>query len=208
MRGEGYEGNGYNVCPKCFSDPPIDHGGSRSAGEFRCFSCQHATCALASGTPGGDVEVFPCPFCHPGGGRPRADNTGKACVRKTSVGYVLSCNKYAPGQERCPYTIWLPKESQTVSIPEGDENQNTICPTCSTGGRLVRKVHFVWKPGSVPAHLGRECTVCVLCDVEFRRELGITLPQPNQVQARPRQQRGGAGRDGGRGRGARSSRTK
>ena len=200
MRGDGYEGNGYHVCPKCFSDPPLDHGGSRSAGEFRCFSCQHATCALAGGTPGGDVEIYPCPFCNPGGGRARADNTGKVIVKKTSRGYyMMSCNKY--GQERCPYTIWLPKASQTVTIPEGDENQNSVCPTCSTGGRVVRKVQFVWKPGGVPAHLGRECTVCVLCDVEFRRELGIELPQPNQVQARPRQQRGGAGRDGGRGRG-------
>jgi hypothetical protein len=35
--------------------------------------------------------------------------------------------------------------------------------------------------------------LCVLCDVEFRRELSVKLPQPNQVQARPRQQRGDGG---------------
>lgn len=204
MRGEGYEGNGYHVCPKCFSDPPMEHGGSRNAGEFRCFSCQHSTCTLAGGTPGSDVEVFACPFCHPAGGRARAstETSGKVYMRKNSRAYVLSCNKFENGN-RCPYTIWLPKECQTVSIPAGDENQNTMCPTCSTGGRVVRKVHFVWKPGSVPPNLGRECTVCVLCDVEFRREMNISLPQPNQVQARPRQQRGGdGGRGGGRGRGA------
>ena len=200
MRGEGYEGNGYHVCPKCFSDPPREHGGAQGGGEFRCFSCRHATCALASGTPGGDVEVLTCPFCHPPGGRAGADSTGKVNLRKTSRGYVLSCNKYTPGQANCPYTIWLPKECQVVSIPSGDENQDTVCPACSTGARVVRKVHFVWKPGSVPSHLGRECTVCVLCDVEFRRDMHISLPQPNQVMAQPRQQRGtGGGRGGGGG---------
>lgn len=220
-RGNGYDGNGYNICPKCFSDPPLEHGGA--GGDFRCFSCQHPTCPLASGTSGDSTPVFGCPFCN---------NQHQVCLRKNSRGFVLSCNKYIPGQERCPYTIWLPKEAQSVSTLPQDENQNSICSRCSSNGLVVRKVHFVWKPGSVPPHLGRDAIACVLCEADFRRELSIALPQPNQVQARPivpraRADRGrggagstwttgarvssghragaGSGRGGGRGSGGRES---
>ena len=195
QRGEGYEGNGYHVCPKCFSDPPTEHGGSANGGEFRCFSCQHPTCSLASGTPGGDAEVFPCPFC----------NGGKVTLRKNSRGFVLSCNKYSPGQDRCLYTIWLPKECQAVSVPSGDENnQNGICTRCSTVGRIIRKVNFVFRRGSVPPHFGTELTTCVLCDVEFRQDLRVSLPQPNQVTTRPAPQRAtGSGEGYNRGGGGR-----
>ena len=190
MRGDGYEGNGYHVCPKCFSDPPSDHGGAPGGGDFRCFSCQHPACALASGIGGGDVEVFSsCPFCiqqlNRGGG---ANAGGKVALKKNSRGFVLSCTKYVSGQDRCPYTIWLPKECQTVSVrTANDENQqNSICATCSVQGRVVRLIHIVWKRGSVPPHMGRDITVCVLCDTGFRREMHIALPQPDQVQYRRR----------------------
>jgi DNA topoisomerase-3 len=188
--GEGYTGNGYTYCPKCFSDPPLEHGGVAGGDNFRCFNCQHPTCSLASGTPGGEVEVFPCPFCHQRSG-------GKVMLRKPR-GFVLSCNQYS-GQERCPYSIWLPNESRTVSVPEGDEN---ICRHCSIGGRVVRKLHFLWKPGSVPPHLGRECTACVLCDTVFREDMSVRLPQPGQVLTNQRRtQAGGRGRGRGTGTG-------
>ncbi len=168
VRGDGYTGNGYHVCPKCFSDPPLEYGGAQNA-DFRCFLCQHPTCRLASGTQGGDVEVYPCPICAP---------QGKVMLRKNSRGHVLSCNA---GRAKCNYTVWLPKEASTISIPE-----NLTCTSCSTAGRTVRKVHFVWKPGSVPPHLDRECTVCVLCDVGFRQDLQVSLPQPGQVMTNAR----------------------
>lgn len=213
LQGEGYAGNGYHVCPKCFSDPPVEHGGSVNGGDFRCFNCAHPTCALASGTAGGDVAVYACPFC-----RPRS--TGEVLLRKNSRGFVLSCSTYGQG-ERCPYTIWLPKEGQSVTVASGDENDgNVFCARCTTGGNAVRKITFVWKPGSVPPHFGRECTVCILCDADLRRDLNISLPQRNQVTARPLQQRppptgrgatrggrdgrrapSGGGRTSGRGRG-------
>ena len=179
-RGDGYDGNGYHVCPRCFSDPPVDHGGTGD--QFRCFSCQHPTCALATGSAGRDVEAFACPFCNPNG----VDSGGKVCLRKNSRGFVLSCNMYS--QASCPYTIWLPKECVTVSVSSGDENQaNTICAQCSTNGRSpVRKVTFVFRHGSVPAYLLPETTTCVLCDSEFRREVQIALPRPDQVHFRPR----------------------
>ena len=145
-----------------------------------------------------DTEVFSCPFCFPNGTRPANQDQGKVCLRKTSRGFVLSCNRYSGGNNRCSYTIWLPKECSTVSVPDGDENHNTLCAACSTPQGVVRQIHFEWKPGSVPPHYGRDLQTCILCDVSLRRDLNINLPQPGQVQARPRN---GAGRGGGGGRG-------
>jgi DNA topoisomerase-3 len=208
LRGEGYEGNGYHVCPKCFSDPPVEHGGAQTGGEFRCFSCRHPDCSLATATQGSDTEVFSCPFCYPNGGRPANQEQGQVCLRKTSRGFLLSCNRYGGGSDRCPYTIWLPKECSTVAVPEGDENQNTMCLNCTTQARVVRKIHITWKPGSVPPHYGRDLHSCILCDTTLRRDMNISLPQPGQVQARPRTNVDGGRRQnnggrGGRGRGTR-----
>jgi len=209
-RGEGYTGNGYQVCPKCFSDPPSEHGGSL-AGDFQCFVCTHATCSLAGGTRGGDVEVYPCPYCQAGGGE-----AGKVNLRKTSRGYVLSCNATTAGA-RCTYALWLPKESRSVSVGTdpnstgeqteggGQEEMASLCRRCSSGDKTVRKLKFVWKPGSVPPHYGREYVGCVLCDDMLRSDMGIRLPPPpNQVRTRQpnRQGRVQGGRGRGRGRGA------
>eukprot|EP00546_Thalassionema_frauenfeldii_P005764 CAMPEP_0178909288 /NCGR_PEP_ID=MMETSP0786-20121207/8421_1 /TAXON_ID=186022 /ORGANISM="Thalassionema frauenfeldii, Strain CCMP 1798" /LENGTH=833 /DNA_ID=CAMNT_0020581337 /DNA_START=2085 /DNA_END=4585 /DNA_ORIENTATION=+ len=80
-------GSGYAVCPKCYNNPPAEYGGESNAGEtFPCFRCQHPTCSLASGTPGGDVEIFSCTFC----------TQGKINLKKTSRGsYALSCSNYS-----------------------------------------------------------------------------------------------------------------
>jgi hypothetical protein len=94
-----------------------------------------------------------------------------------------------------------------VSTATGNENQNDVCSQCSRMDKIVRKLHFVWRSGSVPPHMGRECRVCILCDREFRSEMQITLPNPNQVRARPPVQPAGGrtlrtgGRNTGRARG-------
>lgn len=174
-RGDGYEGNGYNVCPKCYSDPPAEFGGGNNNNggtvNHPCFQCSHPTCALAGGTQGGDVEVFACPFC-------RERNTeGKVTLRKNTRGYVLSCSNYS-GRERCSYTIWLPRAARSVTVPPGDEH---ICTRCSTQSP-VRKLSFAWKMGDVPMHIGRESNgICVLCDERFRQDLRINLPQMDRV---------------------------
>lgn len=167
VQGEGYSGGGYSVCPKCFSDPPLEHGGADNR-DFRCFQCQHPTCRLATGIRGGDIEVYKCPFCQ----------QGTVNLKKNSRGFVLSCNA---GRGVCDYIVWLPKEASSTSIPE-----NQTCAPCSAPGRQVRKVHFVWKAGSIPPHLDRECTVCVLCDVDFRQDMQVSLPQRGQVQTNAR----------------------
>lgn len=193
-------GGSYAVCPKCYTDPPADHGGDPGGGTFPCFLCQHPTCTLATGTPGGDIKVFACPFCiH-----------GEITLRKTARGsYAMSCSNYK-ARNRCTYSIWMPKEASTVSVPEGDAH---LCRSCSTNGREVRMLNFVWKNGSVPMHMGRDCTVCILCDANFRRDMNVRLPQPNQVattqrrsatraRAAPTNRGGGrANTGGGRGRG-------
>lgn len=200
-RGDGYEGNGYNVCPKCYSDPPPDHGGSGNGGSFPCFSCSHPTCPLAGGTQGGDVEVFPCPFC-----KEHQIQGGKAMLRKNTRGYTLSCSNFS-SRHRCAFTVWLPRGSQSVSVPPDETN---ICTQCSTQG-TVRKVSFIWKPGSVPPHLGRESTVCLLCDARFRQDVQIEFPRMDHVPSnnRPRQGRdAGTNRDrSNNGRGSGTSRT-
>ena len=191
-RGDGYEGNGYNVCPKCYSDPPPDHGGGGSRNSnFPCFSCCHPTCALAGGTQGGDIEAFACPFCR----EKNISGGGKVTLRKNTRGYVLSCSNYS-AQHRCGYTIWLPRASKTIEVFQGDEH---ICNNCSTNS-AVRKLSFVWKPGDVPPHIGRESTVCVLCDSRFRQDLQIQLPQMDRVgtnQHRNASNRRGTGTRGG-----------
>jgi DNA topoisomerase-3 len=186
-RGDGYDGNGYDICPKCYVDPPAEYGGGRNGGNLPCFSCSHPTCALAGGTPGGDIEAFGCPFC-----REHQVQGGKVTLKKNSRGYVLSCTNYS-SRHRCGYTIWLPKASQNISIPDDD---GSICNVCSTFGP-VRKVSFVWKVGGVPPHIGRESTVCILCDSQFRQDVGILLPQMNQV--RPSTTAVNRGRGGGSG---------
>lgn len=182
VQGDGYNGNGYSVCPKCFSDPPMEHGGAQNP-DFRCFQCQHPTCRLAGGIQGEAVEVYRCPHCP----------QGQVCLKKNSRGFVLSCNA---GRNTCEYTVWLPKEASNVTVAE-----NQTCLSCSAPGRPVGKVHFVWKPGSVPPHLGPDTTVCVLCDAEFRQDMRVNLPsRQGQVRTNGRGQRGSGGRGRARGR--------
>ncbi len=216
-QGDGYTGNGYHLCPKCFSDAPEQYGGGTTSGEFRCFNCTHPTCSLASGTSG--EEVFPCPFCEAKG------TTGKISLRKNSRGYILSCSNYATSGQRarCEFTIWLPREARSVSIASADVNANGngivdnaapaayTCNRCSTGNKLIKKLKFVWKPGSVPPGTGREHIGCVLCDQVLKSDFHLSVPRLNQVQFRGRQaSAGGRGssRSRGGGRGASVSRSR
>lgn len=190
-RGDGYEGNGYHFCPQCFTSAPGDHGGNATGGDFRCFNCTHPSCSLASGTRGGDVEVFSCPFCRD------QTPTGAVTLRKNSRAFVLSCSNYS-SRNRCAYTIWLPRESLNVMVLEGDAS---ICQPCSTRGP-VRRISLTWKPGSVPLHLGETSTVCILCDVAFRQEMQVNLPQRDHVGTNNNRQprMNGNGRTGNRAR--------
>ena len=200
-QGDGYTGNGYQVCPKCFSDPPAEYGGGSTNGEFRCFQCSHPTCSIATGSGGSDVEIRSCPFCEATGG------TGKITLNKNARGYVLSCSNYRT--TRCEFTVWLPKEASSVEVVEESQttnaNINVSCPRCSSAGNIVRKLKFKWKSGSVPPGFGREYVACVFCDQTLKADFKVTIPQLNQVQVRgrrtnaapPRNNNDGGGRGGG-----------
>ena len=158
--GDGYTGNGYKVCPKCYTDSPLEYGGTAS-GDHKCFSCTHSTCPLSGGSRG--VEAFPCPFC-----------AAQINLKKAGPRYCLGCSSYSA--TGCNYTVWLPRAASSVSV---DDEQ--YCPRCSVDGKIFRQLKFVWKPGSVPPHLGREYIGCIVCDRSLREDVGIILPQLNQV---------------------------
>ena len=178
-QGDGYNGNGYQVCPKCFSDPPVDHGGSTTGGDFRCFQCSHPSCSLAGSAQGGDIEIFPCPLCEGTGA------SGKITLRKNmnSRGHSLRCSNSAAttGRARCEFIAWLPREANTISVME-EESNNSVCNRCSGPNKVVRKLKFKWKNGSVPPGFGREYVACVKCDQTLKSDFRFSMPALNRVQ--------------------------
>jgi len=204
-RGSGYEGNGYKMCPNCFSNPPVEHGGSSGGMDFRCFNCSHHSCSLAGGTTDGDIEVYSCPFCH------RNGTVGKICLKRSARGFVLGCSNYngSNGGVRCQYTVWLPRETKNVTVERsdaGDEAQmgmedlihnNSICINCSNrpDQTRVRKLKFEWKSGSIPPHVEKEYTGCVLCDDFLQKDMSINLPQFDRVGNRTNQWSGRGSRN-------------
>jgi len=205
-RGEGYDGKGYNMCPRCFTEKPQEYGGSGVGGDFYCFQCTHPTCAQARGTKEGTIEVFDCPFCRAGGMR-----SGRIMLKQRATGkYVLGCHNNADEQDRCQYSLWLPQAASKVEVCGEEEGvRNLECNRCATvtnsGERkAVKKLKFVWKPGSVPPHYEREFIGCILCDETLKRDFDIRLPKFNQVRVNtrnPARRRGNGGRGSGGGRG-------
>ena len=202
--GDGYTGNGYQTCPRCYADAPAEFGGAATAGagSFRCFNCTHSTCSLSGGTAGGDIEVFPCPFCQRSG-----NGDGKVRLKKTPRTYLLSCSNNSGAAASCQYSIWLPREASTVTV---EEAEHMTCRRCSDATKTVRRLKFDWKPGSVPPHYDRSYVGCVLCDDTLRQDMNIRLPQSNQVSTNSRNRtraaagttnRSTAGGRGGSGRG-------
>ncbi len=178
------DGNAYHVCPKCFSEPPENHGGDSST-DFPCSKCTHPSCSMATGTQGGDIEVFTCPFCSADG------NTGSVSLKRSANGYRLSCSN--GGRDRCQYVIWLPKAAREIMV-QSTEGNDSICQECTTQNRQVRRIKFVWKQGSVPPHYDQTLTTCILCDDHMTRDMEIRIPKMNQVQARSTASRRGGGR--------------
>jgi len=184
------DGNTWHICPKCFSDPPEGHGGDSST-DFPCSKCTHPTCSLATGIRGGDIEIFSCPFC-------TAGDSGSVSLKRSTNGFRLSCSN--GGRDRCQFVIWLPKAARDISVESTEDN---VCQNCSSQNKLVRKIKFVWKMGSVPPHYDRELITCILCDDHLKRDMEIRIPSMNQVQPR-RRSTGSTGGGRGRGRGSNS----
>ena len=175
------DGSSYHFCPKCFSDPPEEHGGDAST-DFPCSKCTHPTCSMATGIRGGDIEIFPCPFCT------ASNNSGSISLKRSTNGYRLSCSN--GGRDRgCQFVVWLPKAARDISVMgDSEANANThsdsFCQSCSNPTKSVRKMKFVWKMNSVPPHYDRELITCVLCDDQLKEDMEIRIPSLNQVQPR------------------------
>ena len=190
-----YENDGKNsyACPKCYSDPPTDHGGDPST-DFPCSRCTHPTCAMATGVRGGDVALFSCPFCSAVG------NVGSVHLRRSAKGFRLSCSN--GGRDSCQFVVWLPAAARDISVERGAEEDGAtqgayVCRNCSAPNKPVQKLKFLWKMGSVPPHYDRETTACVLCDNNLKSDMEIRVPSMNQVQPR-RTRRAGANHGRGR----------
>lgn len=208
--GLGYEGGGYKMCPFCFSNPPTNHGGGSIGSEFRCFNCSNSECAFASGVKGGNVALYPCPFCAVSGRQ-----GGSITLRKVRTGFMLSCGA---GKEVCNYALFLPRAAALVEVAEvqeavgaADGNQggqrHILCAHCSGPERKVLKLRLAWKIGSVPPHYGRAHVACALCDELLMQEMGVRQPIIGAVNLRPVGNRGRGGREGvGRGRSNRAGR--
>ena len=182
------DGNSYYICPKCFSEPPTEHGGDSST-DFPCSKCAHPTCSLATGTHGANIEVFACPFCASTTG-----NSGSVTLKRSSNGYRLACSNGGVGRDRCSFVIWLPKEAREILV---NDNAETRCNACSAQDRIVRRLKFIWKMGSVPPQYDRETVACLLCDRDLTRDMDIRIPNINEVQ--PRRTSNSGGRGGGSG---------
>jgi len=192
------DGKSYHICPKCFSDPPEAHGGDSST-DFPCSKCTHPTCSMATGIRGGDIEIFPCPVCSASG------NSGSISLKRSPRGFRLACSN--GGRDGCQFVVWLPSAARDISVDGHSEESinaqsQSVCQSCSNPNKLVRKLKFIWKMGSVPPHYDREVVTCILCDDHLKRDMDIRIPSANQVQPR----RTGSTRGGrGGGRGGRSS---
>ena len=177
---ESDNGKSYPFCPNCFNNPPANHGGSPTL-DFPCSNCTHHSCSLATGVQGGDVEVYPCPFCTSSG-----NAGGRVLLKRSDKVYRLACSN--GGRDACQYTVWLPRQAREITLADSSANVNrmsqAVCQQCTNQSQLVRKLRFVWKQGAVPPHYGYDQIACVLCDSEFRGEMQVRLPSMNQVNPR------------------------
>ncbi|CAM9520656.1 unnamed protein product, partial [Discosporangium mesarthrocarpum] len=153
--GNNYSGNGYNVCPWCYNNPPEEHGGGEGM-TFVCFKCT-ANCPLARGIQGGETAVAPCsvPCC------------GKVLTLKKSskAHFYLGCKGYPQGCTAS--TVWLPRSAVAVTITEEH------CPRCSgmAEDKRVLKLKFQFQRNKVPPGTPTSLVACPLCD-ELLKELG------------------------------------
>ncbi len=189
-QGRGYEGQGYKMCPKCFRDPPMEHGGKEGE-SFRCFMC-HATCRYAGRTEGQDTPLSPCTQW------PVNGCSGHLLLKKTSNGsFRLSCSR---GHPTCSGGFWLPRVATVISVAQ------SCCDHCckNLNGKgdpsEIRKLVFQFKRSAVPPDVPTELEACPFCDnvicelnggerpIILRPPNNLTRQQQRQQQQQQQQQ--------------------
>lgn len=175
----------HTVCPKCMNEPPQDRNTNPEGktSEFRCFSCTHATCSLAKGSPPGNADVARCPRCD------------RACVlREASTGTILiSCSG---GRNVCDFVYFFPRGV----VAQVRRAQGT-CTRCGSA-----RLNASFEAGAVPHGASSTFVGCVWCDEGYSgalRSMGCERDVPKAPHPGIRGGVGGDARDiegGGRGR--------
>ncbi len=107
-QGNGYEGNGYHVCPHCFGNPPADAAAAALSEDFPCFKCAHGdVCALAGKVPGADRPLFRCRSC----------SQSEVFLKKSGKAgkFMVSCAGY-DRTPKCGATVWFPSTATGAAV--------------------------------------------------------------------------------------------
>jgi hypothetical protein len=174
-----------------------DHGGLSA--ESGCFASARHSLRIGQWDTGRRREVFPCPFAILVAEERRQHWKG-ACARhpKGTCCPATSMRQVAlrVHSSGCPRSL-------RQSIPEGDENQNTICPTCSTGDVSYARSISTWKPEAFRHISVGNATVFAFRDAGISTRVNTALP-PNRTKCKHGQGNnevqvqgdGGRGREG------------
>jgi hypothetical protein len=188
----------FNVCPRCFSNPPeIEEAASR-LGQMNCKQCSHPECKLALKTD--DRPLRPCMYC----------NNGMLLHKFPDGALIIQC----ADRRNCKGKIGLPF---AISIKVTDRKCRT-CTAKSGGDCMLVKVKF--RRGVIPHmldHLFDETRpMCITgCHSAFRETFPHVTPvssvkksggaviasSRNGSSARSSSRGGGYSARGGRGRG-------
>jgi len=143
------------ICPKCFSDPPQNSADNPGAVEssFRCFTCTHAGCTLATGSTsnggGGAPSVATCGTC----GSPMALRQAMSGAR----GWRVACTS-----PNCS-VYFFPRCVSAVAAT-GD-----TCPTPACQGASLLQV--TWVTAQLPRGQDVMTRGCIWCDPRYSHTL-------------------------------------
>lgn len=167
------------VCPYCFSHPPQDAADNPTFAEssFRCFTCTHANCALAtgSGSNGGAASpsVATCGTC------------GSAMALRQAAGGSRGW-RVACASPNCT-VYFFPRCITAV------EAAAATCPTPTCQGASL--LQLMWTASALPRGQDAMTRGCIWCDRRYAHTLQSIGVDSMPSRGNPR----GRGRDRGRG---------
>lgn len=167
------------VCPYCFSHPPQDAADNPTSAEssFRCFTCTHANCALAtgSGSNGGAASpsVATCGTC------------GSAMALRQAAGGSRGW-RVACASPNCT-VYFFPRCITAV------EAAAATCPTPTCQGASL--LQLMWTASALPRGQDAMTRGCIWCDRRYAHTLQSIGVDSMPSRGNPR----GRGRDRGRG---------
>lgn len=143
------------VCPFCFSHPPQDAADNPTAAEtsFRCFTCTHVGCALATGSAsnggGAPPSVATCGTCSSALALRQAAGGGR--------GWRVACSS-----PNC--TVYFFPRCITAVEATAD-----TCPTPACQGASLLELR--WTASALPRGLDPMTRGCIWCDPRYAHTL-------------------------------------